>query len=81
MLLLFTRRAAVNARRSDLIQAIRGPIMLITFGLLVVLQYFGGISFLGRTWPVLLIVFGLLKLLERPGSSAAPPPPTGGVRV
>ena len=48
----------MNALSSDLIQAIRGPIMLITLGVLVSLDYFQGISFTHRTWPVLLIVFG-----------------------
>jgi hypothetical protein len=55
----------MNVPSSDLIQAIRGPIMLMTLGGLVVLDYFQKISFTQRTWPVLLIVFGLLKLLER----------------
>ena len=68
----------MNAARSDLIQAIRGPIMLITFGVLVVLQYFADVSFLNRTWPVLLIVFGLLKLLEKSTPTVPPPPPAAG---
>jgi hypothetical protein len=55
----------MNTRNSDLVQAARGPIMLITLGVLVSLDYFQGVSFTSRTWPVLLIVFGLLKLLER----------------
>jgi hypothetical protein len=78
----------MNVPSSDLIQAIRGPIMLITLGVLVALDYFLGISFTERTWPLLLIVFGLLKLLEKsqrrpvyPGpyteSSQYPPPPGG----
>jgi hypothetical protein len=78
----------MNVPNSDLIQAIRGPIMLITLGVLVSLDYFQGISFTQRTWPVLLIVFGLLKLLEK--SQRRPvypspyadtqnyPPPPGG---
>jgi uncharacterized protein YaaW (UPF0174 family) len=44
--------------------AVRGPIMLITLGVLLSIDHFGSISF-GRTWPVLLIVFGLFKLMER----------------
>jgi hypothetical protein len=55
----------MNIPSSDLVQAIRGPLMLITLGVLVSIDYFQGISFTGRTWPVLLIVFGLLKLLEK----------------
>lgn len=78
----------MNVPSSDLIQAIRGPIMLITLGVLVSIDYLLGISFTQRTWPALLIVFGLLKLLERsqrrpvyPGPyNQAPnyPPPPGG---
>ncbi len=55
----------MNVVNSDLIQAIRGPLMLITLGVLMVLDYFQGVSFTNRTWPILLIVFGLLKLLEK----------------
>jgi hypothetical protein len=61
--------------RSVLVQAIRGPIMLITLGALVALDYFRGVSFVERTWPALLIVFGLLKLLEMAGR----PAPQSGV--
>ena len=78
----------MNVPSSDLIQAIRGPLMLITLGALVSVDYFVGISFTQRTWPVLLIVFGLLKLLEksqrRPvypapyGEAPNYPPPPGG---
>ena len=59
----------------DFFQAIRGPIMLITLGTLVALDYFQGVSFSRRTWPVLLIVFGLMKLLEKAGKP--PDYPTG----
>lgn len=53
-------------------QAIRGPIMLITLGTLVAIDYAGIYGF-WRTWPILIIVFGLLKLLERAGVKPAPP--------
>ena len=59
---------------SGVIQAIRGPIMLIILGSLVAIDY-AGIQGFWRTWPILIIVFGLLKLLER--SSAKPAPPLG----
>ncbi len=52
------------------IRAIRGPITLITLGVLFALQNFTRFGF-DQTWPVLLIVFGLLSLLQR---GAAPPP-------
>lgn len=57
---------------SSFIQAIRGPIMLITLGSLVAIDYAGIYGF-WRTWPILIIVFGLLKLLER--ATARPLPP------
>lgn len=54
----------------SVIRAIRGPITLITLGVLFALQNFTRFGF-DQTWPVLLIVFGLLTLMQR---SAAPPP-------
>ena len=53
-------------------QAIRGPIMLITLGALVAIDYAGVFGF-WRTWPILIIVFGVLKLLERASAKPAPP--------
>ena len=69
----------MNIASYDFVQAIRGPLMLITLGTLVALDYFQGLSFSRRTWPVLLIVFGVLKLLERAGRPPdvpLPPYPT-----
>lgn len=57
---------------SGLVQAIRGPIMLITLGALVEIDYAGIYSF-WRTWPILIIVFGLLKLIERGAERPKPP--------
>jgi hypothetical protein len=51
---------------TNVIRAIRGPVMMITLGVLVTVDYVGSVSF-WRTWPVLLIVGGLLKLAERLG--------------
>ena len=67
---------------SAFIQAIRGPLMLITLGALVAIDYAGIYGF-WRTWPVLIIVFGVLKLLERGTAKPVPPPfpdnrPPGG---
>jgi len=56
------------------IRAIRGPIILITVGVLFALQSFNIYGF-DQTWPVLLIVIGLLSLLGR----TAPQPPQGPV--
>jgi hypothetical protein len=46
-----------------LIEAIRGPILLIALGAILAADQLDRID-LGRTWPVLLILFGLLKLGE-----------------
>jgi hypothetical protein len=51
---------------ANLARAIRGPIVLITLGVLFAIDHFGSFSF-GRTWPVLIIVIGLMKLIERAG--------------
>ena len=42
-------------------QAIRGPIMLITLGSLVAIDYAGVYGF-WRTWPILIIVFGTSEI-------------------
>ena len=71
-------------RRALFYQAIRGPILLITIGVLFAIQQDGHVSF-GRTWPVLIIVIGMMKLLERSAGPTyqapyqpPPPPPDGG---
>lgn len=64
-------------REPSVVRAIRGPITLITLGVLFALNNFTQYSF-DKTWPVLLIVFGLLSLLKRslePPPPPAPPPP------
>jgi len=61
---------SVNA--ANIIQAARGPILLITVGVLMVVDYNTPFSF-GRTWPALIIVFGILKLLERMAGPAQAP--------
>lgn len=50
-------------------QAIRGPVLLITIGVLFALEQSGVIAFT-RTWPLIIIVIGFMKLLER---MATPP--------
>jgi len=62
-------------RDSDrsLVASIRGPITLITVGVLFAFNNFTNFRF-HQTWPVLLIVFGLLTLLRR---SVEPAPPVG----
>ena len=61
---------------SAIVQAVRGPLMLITLGALVAIDYAGIYGF-WRTWPILIIMFGLLKLLERAVAKPAPPYPGG----
>ncbi len=70
---------------ANLASAIRGPLVLITLGILFALDQNNSISF-SRTWPILIIVVGLMKLVER-ALFPAPPvpvfrpgniPPTGG---
>lgn len=56
----------------SLVRAIRGPVTLITVGVLFALQNFTPYGF-DKTWPVLLIVFGLLSLMRR-GMEPVPPP-------
>ncbi len=53
------------------VRAVRGPVTLITVGVLFALNNFTQYRF-DQTWPVLLIVFGLLSLLGR-GTQPAPP--------
>ena len=48
---------------SALLRAVRGPVVLITLGVLLALDHFQSVDF-RRTWPVLIIVFGLMKLKE-----------------
>ena len=55
---------------SNFMCAIRGPILMITLGVLLAIDQLGTLSF-GRTWPVLLIVFGLFKLAEKTGTPSA----------
>jgi hypothetical protein len=71
----------MTSRAALFLQAVRGPILLITLGLLFAAHQAGIISF-SRTWPLIIIVFGLMKLFERMLIGANPPfptpPPPGG---
>ncbi len=71
----------MNNRRAMFAQAIRGPILLITIGVLFAIHQAGVLSF-SMTWPLILIVIGVLKLIERmslqpPQQTPPPPPPPG----
>jgi hypothetical protein len=65
----------MNNRIALLAQAIRGPILLITVGILFAIHQAGVLPFY-RTWPLILIVIGIMKLLERWYVQ----PPMGGPR-
>ncbi len=61
------------------LQAIRGPILLITIGTLFAIHQAGVLSF-SRTWPLIIIVVGLMKLFERMAMRQFAPPPGGPTR-
>src|ERR1035441_879539 len=66
------RRYAMRGQCDSLAHAIRGPLTLITLGVLFALNNFTPYGF-DKTRPVLLIVFGLLTLVGR-GTAQVPPP-------
>jgi len=62
-------------------QSIMGPAILITVGVLILLDSLDAVSF-GRSWPAIILVVGVVKLLQSNASSAGhadtpklPPPP------
>ena len=64
----------------SLLIAIRGPVLLVTLGLLMAADQLDRMSF-SRTWPVLLILVGLFKLAEHLTSSDHTGEQTGGTGV
>lgn len=61
-----------------LLRRVRGPLILVTIGVMALLDQYGALSF-GRSWPLLLIVVGILQLGERLALAQMPaPPPPGG---
>jgi hypothetical protein len=63
----------MNNRNALFAQAVRGPILLITVGVLFAIQQAGILPF-SRTWPLIIIVVGIVKLIER--MSTRPQAPT-----
>jgi hypothetical protein len=61
-----------TVRGNSLIDAIRGPIILVTLGLLMAADQMDRIG-IDRTWPALLILFGLLKLASYLGGGDKAP--------
>jgi hypothetical protein len=52
---------------------IKGPVMILVFGITALLDQWNILSF-GRSWPLYLIALGLLQLAERAAWSEAFPP-------
>jgi hypothetical protein len=65
----------MNDQSRLLINAIRGPVILITIGVLFAADKMTDYRF-GQTWPILLIVIGLLQLIggRRRRADYYPPP-------
>jgi len=62
----------MNSNRLSLyMQAVRGPLLLITLGVLCTLHELDMVSF-RFTWPVLIIMVGLLVLIERAVGAPVP---------
>lgn len=59
-----------SAAGATLLQAVRGPLLLIAVGILFAVDHFGPYP-VTRTWPVLLILVGVLKLLDRAAGRAS----------
>ena len=51
----------MNANDQHLVNALRGPVIMITIGVLFLLDNLTVFQF-GQTWPILLIVVGVLAL-------------------
>ena len=64
-----------------LVRAVRGPLLLITLGTLLLLDRFTYFGF-SQSWPILVILLGVLKPGERAalhgGDSQAQGPQAGG---
>ena len=54
--------------------SLTGPVILITIGVIFLMEEFVPGWGISRTWPVLLIVIGVLKLID---SALLPRPPEG----
>jgi hypothetical protein len=65
----------MNGNNRSLVHAIRGPIMMITVGVLFALNQMTDFTF-GKTWPALLIVLGLLSLGDHFSGPPSGGPPT-----
>ncbi|MGC2162351.1 MAG: DUF5668 domain-containing protein [Silvibacterium sp.] len=57
------------------LRRIRGPVVILVFGVTALLNQLGIFSF-GQSWPLYLIALGVLQLAERAAWSQAQIPPT-----
>jgi hypothetical protein len=64
----------MNVSAWDLMRALRGPVLLITWGTLMALSHTDKMGF-DRSWPILIIVYGVFKLFERIVARPMPMPP------
>jgi hypothetical protein len=75
---LFAKRKACNDRGDYQHRSFSGPAVLITVGVLQLLNNlhdrWWGVPGWGRTWPVILLVIGVIKLTERTGHNGGQPP-------
>ncbi len=66
----------MNDQSHLLLRAIKGPVIMITIGVLFAADRFTDYHF-GQTWPILLIVIGVLQLVVGRGRRADYYPPPG----
>ena len=59
-----------------LLRRLMGPLILVTVGVMALLNQYGVLSF-DRSWPLILIVIGAVKLAENVALGQMPPPPGG----
>ncbi|HEX4311730.1 MAG TPA: hypothetical protein VHZ25_16990 [Acidobacteriaceae bacterium] len=62
------------------LRRMRGPIILLTFGITAILDEYAGISY-AHSWPLYVILWGLLKLAENAILAQNPPAPGTGYPV
>jgi hypothetical protein len=60
-----------------LLRRLKGPALLITFGITALLDQYQVLSF-GKSWPLYLIVIGIFQLAERAALARMEAPPSGG---
>lgn len=60
-----------------LLRRMRGPLIIVTIGVMALLDQYGVLNF-GQSWPLILIVIGVLQLAEHAVLAQLPPPPPGG---